>query len=232
MSNKTDPTLLVVETCYEASKVLLIQGEQYWFKESVQERKQAQTILQLIDGLLGETRIERESLTSVAYFNGPGSFTGIRIGAAVVEALSIALNLPVYGICSLKMLAYQAHRQGLGNRITTVINAHMQEVYQASFEFVEGELQVLEKPENIAYQGFLDKLKGEHAIVGNGLLLPELNSLRGDANLKVEPETLALHVQEAFSEGLFSDFSDHQPVYLRNSIAWKKLSEQPKLLRD
>lgn len=228
----TSPVLLVLETCYESTRVVLIAGQKHYLHQVSQQRKQAQSILVLIDELFTQANIARQSLDGIAYFNGPGSFTGIRIGAAVVEGLSMGLNVPIYGLSSLKMLAYEAHAQGLGNKITPVINAHMQEVYCACFEFVNDELNLLSEPENISYDGFLAKVEKDSVLVGNGLLLPELSSLSGVADLKIQTDTLVKQVLSAFEQGEFADFSAHEPVYLRNSIAWKKLSEQPKLLHD
>lgn len=228
----TSPVLLVLETCYESTRVVLIAGQKHYLRQAGQQRKQAQSVLVLIDELFTQANIDRQCLDGIAYFNGPGSFTGIRIGAAVVEGLSMGLNVPVYGLSSLKMLAYEAYAQGLGNKITAVINAHMQEVYCASFEFFNDELNLLSEPENISYDGFLAKVEKDSTLVGNGLLLPELSSLSGVADLKVKTDTLVKQVLSAFEQGGFTDFPAHEPVYLRNSIAWKKLSEQPKLLQD
>ncbi len=225
-------TILCIETCYESTHVMLVKGEHYYSKRANKERKQAQNVLPLIDALLEQTQTARHELNALAYFKGPGSFTGIRIAAAVVEAMSYALNLPVLGLSSLKMLAYQAYRQGQYERITAVINAHMQEVYCESYILQAGELQRCNKVANLSYQTFLSNYDATFQAVGNGLLLPELATLKGLADIQLSDENLAQYLRAAFAKGAFSAMSEQQPDYIRPATAWKKLSEQSKLINN
>lgn len=227
------PTLLCLQTCYDDTHVLLLGADGHLLsKRANQQRKQAQHILILIDDLLSEAQIQRDELDGIAYFRGPGSFTGIRIGAAVVEAISFALNLPVLGLSSLHMLAYQAYRQGLSERITAVINAHMQEVYCASYSLQAGQLQTHTPVANLSYEAFLAGYDNAFLPVGNGLLLPELAKLNGVADIKLSDEHLAHYLHTAFVQGEFSTMSEQQPDYIRPATAWKTLSEQSKLIEN
>lgn len=55
-------------------------------------------LLPAIDWLLRECSLEKKQLTRIAVTRGPGSFTGVRIGLATVQGLSVALSLPAIGL--------------------------------------------------------------------------------------------------------------------------------------
>lgn len=61
-------------------------------------RQLSATILQNINALLAEHELSLLDLDSVVLYRGPGSFTGLRIGAAVVNALGAGLQIPVFGV--------------------------------------------------------------------------------------------------------------------------------------
>lgn len=74
----------------------------------------SQTLLPMIDTLLKAVETDVESVDLFAAANGPGSFTGLRIGLATVKGLAHACNKPVIGVSTLLALAYNLpHCDGL-----------------------------------------------------------------------------------------------------------------------
>lgn len=65
-------------------------------KEKIDKRK-AQAILPMIDELLAKCHTKLEDLTGIEVAVGPGSFTGLRVGVAVANALAFSLKIPVNG---------------------------------------------------------------------------------------------------------------------------------------
>ena len=70
--------------------------------EIVQELSEAnefgsQILLPLINKILKNNKIKFKDLVAIEVDTGPGSFTGLRVGAAVAQALGLALNIPVNG---------------------------------------------------------------------------------------------------------------------------------------
>lgn len=57
----------------------------------------SQVLLPLIEKLLGKNNLKFDDLTAIEVNEGPGSFTGLRVGAAVAQALGFALQIPVNG---------------------------------------------------------------------------------------------------------------------------------------
>jgi len=69
-------------------------GYQVW----TAHRQLAETIHQKIQELLGESESELANLTGIVVFEGHGSFTGLRIGVSVANALAYGLGIPIIGI--------------------------------------------------------------------------------------------------------------------------------------
>jgi tRNA threonylcarbamoyladenosine biosynthesis protein TsaB len=70
-------------------------GEQLAYESWHAHRELAETIHKKIQQLLNAQKVDTPAITGVVFYAGPGSFTGLRIGAAVANALSASLNIPV-----------------------------------------------------------------------------------------------------------------------------------------
>ncbi|HSG90545.1 MAG TPA: tRNA (adenosine(37)-N6)-threonylcarbamoyltransferase complex dimerization subunit type 1 TsaB, partial [Pseudomonadales bacterium] len=105
------PVLLAIETSGDACSVALAQGargEQVHALHRVEARAHARTLLPMIETLLAEAGQSMAALDGIAFGRGPGSFTGLRIAAAVTQGLAWARDLPVYDCSSLAALARTA----------------------------------------------------------------------------------------------------------------------------
>jgi tRNA threonylcarbamoyladenosine biosynthesis protein TsaB len=101
----------------------------------------------MIDGVIGQAGLDITELDGFAVSNGPGSFTGLRIGIASVKGLAFSLKKPVVGVSSLKTLAYQCRQKPY--LICPVIDARKHEVYYCRYRSDNGELKQ-EGPEQVA----------------------------------------------------------------------------------
>jgi tRNA threonylcarbamoyladenosine biosynthesis protein TsaB len=72
-----------------------IDGTQIDYRTWTAHRELSATIHLTIENLLKDSHVAWEDITGVAYYAGPGSFTGLRIGAAVVNALALANQISV-----------------------------------------------------------------------------------------------------------------------------------------
>lgn len=90
----------------------------------------------LIRSLFDHSGFQPEELDAFAVTVGPGSFTGVRIGIALVKGLAFATGKPVVPISSLELLAMNAEMSALP--VCTMFDARKGEVYTATFSFASG----------------------------------------------------------------------------------------------
>jgi tRNA threonylcarbamoyladenosine biosynthesis protein TsaB len=83
----------------------------------------------MIDALLAEAGVPVGALDAIAYGRGPGSFTGVRIAASVVQGIAFAADLPVVAVSTLATLAQGAMRETGESRVMAALDARMAEVY-------------------------------------------------------------------------------------------------------
>lgn len=89
---------LVIDTsAIETAKIAVeIDGKRF---EKISESKimKSQTVLPMIENILAEHKLKLTDITAITVATGPGSFTGLRVGATVANALGYLLNIPVNG---------------------------------------------------------------------------------------------------------------------------------------
>ena len=143
--------LLALETSTQACSVAInIDGdivEQF----RVIPREHARQILPMINTMLAQTGMALTQFDGIAYGNGPGSFTGLRIAASIAQGLAFGAELPVLPVSSLTAMARGVWRMGGHNRCLIVQDAHMGEffwaVYQLGMEGDGSETQVVTEPQ-------------------------------------------------------------------------------------
>ena len=103
-----------------------------------QKPNQNQQLLQVdLPQLLKEQNICFEDIDLIVWGIGPGSFTGIRLAASWVQSFAYGANIPVYGISSLKNIAYKAYKQTKKNQITVTLDAKLSKFYVGQYVFQE-----------------------------------------------------------------------------------------------
>lgn len=93
-------------------------------------------ILRHAELLLRECRLSLDALTGLIVINGPGSFTGLRVGLATVQGLAQSLDLPVYQVSSLQVMAFMAGP--LPMPMYCFLDARKHELYGARIVWTDG----------------------------------------------------------------------------------------------
>ncbi len=128
----------------------------------------SETILDAVDSLLEQHRLELSQIDCFAVATGPGSFTGVRIGLTTVKSFCQVLAKPVAGISALEALAHR-FRQG-HRRIAPMMYAGRRQIYGAVFRIEESGLQQEQDEQVLAPQEWLEGLpEGDCALVGDGV---------------------------------------------------------------
>lgn len=127
--------LLAFDTATPQVTVALHDGDDV-VAELVSERamNHGEQLAPLIDRVLVRAGAERHDLTAVAVGAGPGPFTGLRVGLVTARTLGYALEIPVYAVCTLDVLAVEASATGaVTGPFTVATDARRKEVYLASY---------------------------------------------------------------------------------------------------
>jgi tRNA threonylcarbamoyladenosine biosynthesis protein TsaB len=216
--------LLALETANEQCSVSLIDENQtLYFQLDERAKAQTQTILPLIEQGFTETKITVENLTAIAFSRGPGSFSGVRINAAVTQALAWSNDLPVIPVSTLQALAQAAYREHQLEKVTAVLDARMQEVYIASFEIdANGIMQIVDEEKLLNYEAA--KQYQKFTLIGSGAALVEAEATQY-VKITASAFDIASIARPLALEQKWVSAELALPVYLRDD-AWKKIPEQ------
>ena len=97
------------------------------------KKTHSQTLLPMLDEIVKITELDMETIDAVAVAAGPGSFTGLRIGAATAKGLALALRKPVIAVPTLEGLAYNLC--GSEKLVCPIMDARRGQVYTGIYEF-------------------------------------------------------------------------------------------------
>jgi tRNA threonylcarbamoyladenosine biosynthesis protein TsaB len=127
--------LLAFDTATPHVTVALHDGEDVVVEVTAERAmKHAEQLAPLIEQAFSEAGIVRQDLTAIAVGVGPGPFTGLRVGLVTARTLGFVLEIPVYGVCSLDVLAVEAADAGLPGEFVVATDARRKEVYLASYD--------------------------------------------------------------------------------------------------
>lgn len=188
-------------------------------------RLHSERLIATIDWVLSEAGLSLDDVNALAVSIGPGSFTGLRIGAATWKGLAFAKKLPLVGVPTLDaMTRLGCHYDAV---VSAVLDARMKEVFGAVYRFTQGQRRKLTQDRVCPVEALLQGLDGPVHIVGNAavvyrerilLCLPDAVFAPGFASVPrasaVAAEALAL-----LAAGAPSDAAQVAPVYLRPSQA-------------
>lgn len=127
----------------------------------------SESLLSGIDLLLRKLKIPKNDLHGICVTLGPGSFTSLRISLSTAEALGLGLNIPVYGVDSLVLIA--ASVPFYPSTIKVIQNAYKGEFYSASYETSRGKAVPVSDLDLIKPDLFYERLQKGDLILGNGI---------------------------------------------------------------
>jgi tRNA threonylcarbamoyladenosine biosynthesis protein TsaB len=134
--------ILAIDTSTSVCVLGVREGQQSWRDETDLGRTHSQEILPRIEALLARAGIEKSALDLIVYGQGPGSFTGLRIGIGVVQGLAYGLQVPVVGVSSLACLAAQVI-QAPQQAALVALAARNTEVYFGAYGWAEDGVKLL-----------------------------------------------------------------------------------------
>lgn len=188
----------------------------------------SRTLMPLVDGMLSAAGLRVQDMDLLAAANGPGSFTGLRIGVSALKGLAWALEKPCCGVSTLAAMARNlAHMEGL---IICAMDARRNQVYNALFLAQDGVLTRQCPDRAIGLAELVEEIKNRPEpkfVVGDGAGLCYNHLLEQDVPCRMAPPQLvmqnavgvALAAEEMAAAGQVTTARDLVPVYLRLSQA-------------
>ncbi len=228
--------ILAFETSAKAASVALVE-EGKLLGESYQNTglTHSQTLMVMAEDLLNQCGKTVSDLSAVAVAEGPGSFTGVRIGVAAAKGMSWGGQLPCYGVSTLEAMALSLGTwQGW---VCPCMDARRSQVYNALFYVNHGKLERKQPDRAIALAELKEELKtleGPIFLVGDGSSLA-YRTLSGEIpNLVLPPEHrmhqravgVALAAEKKQAAGDPGDGNALTPNYLRLSQAERERLER------
>ena len=224
-------TLLAIETSTNACSVALM-TDQHTLTESfeIAPQQHSQIVLERITLLLKATDKTLADLQAIAFGQGPGSFTGVRIAASITQGLAFSLGLSVIPISSLAALAQGCYRTQGHTHVLAAIDARMDEIYWATF---------IKKDQLVALEGQEQLIAPEKAAIATSAmhLTPWYGTGNGwafqsriavcishyDASTYPHAHDIALLAWPLYQQKKMRPAHHAQPTYLRNNVAQQKM---------
>src|SRR5690606_10759685 len=188
-------------------------------------------MLPMIDELLTARGIGLKDLDAIAVVSGPGSFTGLRIGAGVAQGLAFGTGLPVVGVSSLAVMAMKAWQQTGHRHLLVCLNAREGGIYSAAYVMEDGDA-LLQGSEQVGPPGSATFIhigpEYEWYAVGDGWKhagqLQAGTALRmkeGSMNCVSDAATLCHLAQARLAKGLSGAAVEALPVYLKEQMDYQ-----------
>lgn len=179
-------------------------------------KRHSKLVLSMIDRLLIDSGLEVANIDVIAYYAGPGAFTGLRLGVSVAQGLALAHGTLLLPLISLESLAFTASI-GYGKGVFLVAeDARKSEVYLAKYQVSSEELSCISEPQVVA----LEKLtsyqeSGAFKVGGDWPLVGE----KSDVQSELTAENLASFARfKMASEVSFVEPISDGLVYVRNDV--------------
>lgn len=131
--------ILAIETSGNVASAALTSEDKLVAEFTINNKlTHSQTIMPMIDQMLKMAEVPLLEVSAIAVSSGPGSFTGLRIGAATAKGLAHGLNLEIVSVPTLDGIAYNVCRAN--DLICPIMDARRGQVYTAVYENTEGAL--------------------------------------------------------------------------------------------
>lgn len=206
------------------------------------KKTHSQTLLPMIDEIIRMTGIDKKEIEVIAVTNGPGSFTGLRIGAATAKGLAFVLSIPVVGVSTIEAMAYNYNH--CNKLICPIMDARRNQVYTGIYECQNEALKVVLEPCAVSISeltGKIIRLDKEIIFIGDGIpvyqdyldenLIMKHYFANNHLNRQKASSLGALAMQK-YKNGQAENADTFSPQYMRLSQAERERLEHDKTDAD
>jgi tRNA threonylcarbamoyladenosine biosynthesis protein TsaB len=217
------PLILNIDTATELASVCLSRDGQILAIESNPDQKEHASFVQpAIQRLFLKTKIDMSSIDAIAVSNGPGSYTGLRVGLSTAKGLCYALDKPLILINTLQVIATAAIQNvgelSAGRLFCPMIDARRMEVFTAVYDNTMKE--ICSPTAMILDQNSFSEVLNQHTIVFSGSGAEKFEKINSRNNAKFlyikhdagHMQTIAenMYLLKSFADKAYSE-----PFYLK-----------------
>ena len=222
--------ILCIETGTDICSVGIVNnGELISLRESDSGRDHAKKVAVFVDELLSENNIDPEQIDAVAVGEGPGSYTGLRIGVSFAKGLCYGLGKPLIAVSSLAALtavAIEDYKAGIldidnwdSALLCPMIDARRMEVYTQVFDSNANPLN--EIAAEVVDENTLAELRAKtnnFVVFGSGAA--KCAEVLGAELIDITPSVrgMAAIAEKKFANGEFVDVAYFEPYYLKDFV--------------
>lgn len=225
--------ILAVDTATENCSVALMVGNDVISRCEYAPREHTTKILPMVDTVLAEGGLKLNQLDALAFGRGPGSFTGVRIGIGIAQGLAFGADLPMLGVSTLAAMAQGSYRLHQSEQVLAAIDARMGEIYWGQYQRQDdGDWLVVDNELVIRPEGLVEQFSADNGIwltAGTGwesyaepLAQLKVQMEKGTV-LYPDSQDMVHLAKFALARGEAVDAEHASPVYLRDTVTWKKL---------
>ena len=228
------PKILAIETSSELASCALLAGDTVFQRSTSGVRTHSQSILPMVQELLGEAGIALADCDAITFGAGPGSFTGVRTACGVAQGLAFGARLPVLPLVTLAAMAESCRARTGAVEVLTVLDARMNEVYWAQYrhDAAAGTWSEVVAPTLAAPEAVAPVAREGLAACGNGFsAYPDAFAGKDFAagaldDILPHAREMAVLAAPAFAAGQALPAAQAQPLYLRNKVAYTSAERQ------
>lgn len=114
------------------------------------------TLLPMVEKLLEDVQVDIREIDAIAVSKGPGSFTGLRIGAATAKGLGLALDVPIIGVPTVDVLAY--NMWGCKDLVCPLMDARRQQTYSGLYRFTDAGMEIVKAQSALSLEDRIEEI--------------------------------------------------------------------------
>ena len=222
--------ILAIDTTGQTASAAILENNTILAEYTINYKMtHSQTIMPMIEEIC--KKLDFPDIDYIACSCGPGSFTGLRIGAATAKGLALGMNISLVAVPTLDALAYNIFDTDAV--ICPIMDARRQQVYTAFYEWKEGNFCRITEYNALSIKDVMEKAKnynrdviflGDGVAVHKELLLHENNFYFSPAHCMLQrADSVAALAVKLIEEGKTIKGSELELIYLRKPQAEREL---------
>lgn len=231
--------ILALDSSGLVASVAVVEDDNLLGEYTINYKKtHSQTLLPMLDAMGKMLELDLSTIDAVAVAAGPGSFTGLRIGAATAKGIGLALDKPMIPVSTVDALAWNLW--GSGGLVCPLMDARRGQVYTGLYAFEDGEMKILHPADAIAVEQIVEECNGSGkniTFLGDGVAVYrsrieeqiQVPHFYAPAHLnKQRAGAVAALGSIKYKKGETVSAEELVPVYLRLSQAERERAEREK----